>query len=266
MSQRFERSVKALLLLALAVFLYSRFANGTLYFYINRNFMAFTLLAVFGLLVVGLSYRFDRQSGNPPSGGHDDHAHAHTGHETGHESGHEHSHGLTWGNVVLVLLPIVFGLLVPPQPLGASALANREVNSGVNQNSLPGVVGITAPKATTDMNILDWWTAFQRAESANTDHNIVGQPARVAGFVYKDEKYGDGNFLLVRYVVSCCVADASALGLLVASPQSAQLDGDQWVEVTGAFAPGELDDWQLPVLVADHIETIEAPNQPYLYP
>ena len=53
-----QNAVKALLLIALALFLYTRLANGTLYFYINERFVGFTLIAVFGLLAVGLSYRF----------------------------------------------------------------------------------------------------------------------------------------------------------------------------------------------------------------
>jgi uncharacterized repeat protein (TIGR03943 family) len=250
----------------LALFLFSRFANGTLYFYINRSFMAFTLLAVLGLLVVGLSYRFERPAGAADD--EHDHTHDHKHHHD-HEHdhvGHDHNHGLTWAGAALVMLPVLLAVLVSPQPLGASALANREVNQGVSQNSLPGVIGAATQKATTEMNVLDWWTKFRSVDSANTDRQIIGQQARLVGFVYHDEKYGADNFLLVRYVVSCCVADASALGLVIASDQAAQLADDQWIEVSGTFAPGDLDGWQLPLLVAEQITPVEVPNQPYLYP
>jgi putative membrane protein len=88
----------------------------------------------------------------------------------------------------------------------------------------------------------------------------------VVGFVYHDDRYGEGHFMLVRYIVSCCVADASALGLVVASSDAASLTDDQWVQVRGHFIAGDLDNWQLPVLVADAIEPVAFPNQPYLYP
>ncbi|MEZ4611868.1 MAG: hypothetical protein R2838_16770 [Caldilineaceae bacterium] len=48
--------MKALLLLGTAYFLFSRIAGGTLAFYINERFSAYTTLAVAGLLVVALSY------------------------------------------------------------------------------------------------------------------------------------------------------------------------------------------------------------------
>jgi uncharacterized repeat protein (TIGR03943 family) len=263
MRPRFEATVKALLLIALGLFLYSRLANGTLYFYINRRFLGFTILAVFGLILIGLSYRFQqRRKDDPPH----DHDHGHSA-ATGHDhAGHHHSHGLTWGGVALVLLPMVLGLAVPPQPLGATALANREVNAGLNQTTMPGIVGLAAQKATTDKNVLDWWKTFRASPHLNEDQAVIGQEARVVGFVYKDERYGDAHFLVIRYLVSCCVADASALGLLVAWPAGTQLENDQWVEVSGTFRPGDLEGWKMPVLVAKQVTPVSMPDQPYLYP
>ncbi|HMN29316.1 MAG TPA: TIGR03943 family protein, partial [Caldilineaceae bacterium] len=228
MRPRFETTLKALLLIALGLFLYSRLANGTLYFYINRRFMAFTLLAVFGLIVVGLSYRFKGRHTDESPHDHDhDHTHEHN-HDPDH-AGHQHSHGLTWGGVVLLLLPIVLGLIVPPQPLGASAFANREVNAGLNPGTMPGILGTAKQKTASDKNILDWWESFRASSNLAADQSFIGQPAKVVGFIYKDQRYGAGHFMVVRYLVSCCVADASALGLVVAWPEEAQLKNDQWV-------------------------------------
>jgi putative membrane protein len=257
MRERFETPLKALLIIGMALFLYSRLANGSLYFYINQRFMVFTLFTVFGLMIVGLSYRFKRKK--------DGEAHDHDHHDHDH-TGHSHSHGLTWGGVALVLMPIVLGLAVPPQPLGASALANREINAGLNESSMPGIVGATANLPTTEKNILDWWRTFRTSQAVNEDERIIGQEARVLGFVYQDERYGEGHFMVVRYTVSCCVADASALALVVASPEASTLESDQWVEVSGVFAPGDLSGWKMPVLVARSITPVSIPDQPYLYP
>ena len=256
MRQRFERPLKALILLALGLFLYSRLANGTLYFYINSRFMGFTLVAIVGLLIVGLSYRF----GRPPD--HENHDHD----QHSHHPEHSHSHGLSWSGVFLVLLPIVLGLTVPAQPLGASALANREINTGLNQNSLPGILGTARQKASTDKNMLDWWRSFRTSSDANTDRELIGQPARIVGFVYKDPKYGPDQFMLVRYIVSCCVADASALALLIESPEGATLADDQWIQVDGLFKAGNLSDWQWPILEASTITPVDVPDLPYLFP
>jgi putative membrane protein len=261
MRPRIENTLKALLLIALGLFLYSRLANGTLYFYINQRFLGFTLLAIFGLILIGLSYRTGRRSTEEPAHEHDDHQ----AHEHDH-TGHDHHHGLTWGGVALVLLPIVLGLAVSPQPLGASALANREVNAGLNQTTMPGIVGVAAQKAAADKNVLDWWKTFRASTNLATDPAILNQAANVVGFVYQDERYGPDHFMLVRYLVSCCVADASALGLLVTRPEGMELENDQWVEVKGSFIPSDLEGWEMPVLVAEQIAPVSMPDQPYLYP
>ena len=96
-SPRFANALKALLLLALALFLYTRLAGGTLFFYINQRFMVYTVLAIVGLVAVAISYRAT----------------------TGNVDGEAHSHhAVTWGGLALVLLPVVLGVFVPPQPFG----------------------------------------------------------------------------------------------------------------------------------------------------
>jgi uncharacterized repeat protein (TIGR03943 family) len=131
---------------------------------------------------------------------------------------------------------------------------------------MPGIIGSIAQIPTTEKNILDWWKTFRASSAVNEDAAILGQSARFVGFVHQDEHYGPNHFMVVRYMVSCCVADASALGLLVSSPDVAKLESDQWVEVSGVFTPGDLDVWKMPVLVADSITPVAVPDQPYLYP
>jgi uncharacterized repeat protein (TIGR03943 family) len=260
MREKFQTPLKALLLIGLALFFYSRLSNGTLYFYINQRFVGFTLVAVIGLLIIGLSYHLGGNANEQH-----DHAHTHeVAHEHTHEHNHAHSHGLSWGGVLLVLLPIILGLLVPPRPLGASALANREVN--LSQSSMPGVIGLATTKSGKDKNILDWWKVFRSSANSNNDHQIIGQTAQVSGFVFKDKKYGPDYFMVTRFVISCCVADASVLGLVVKSPAASKLENDQWVEVKGAFAPSSLEMWKMPIVNAASITPIAIPQQPYLYP
>lgn len=241
-----QKGVKALLLIGLGLFFYSRFTNGTLYFYINQQFAIYTLLAVFGLLLTGLSYRYEQSAA---------HNHAHD---------HDHDHRLSWGGAFLVLLPIVLGLLVPPQPLGAAALSNREINTGANILKTPGLARTTAQKQATEKNILDWWESFHGV--TNPNQALAGQTVDVVGFVYHDQALGNEHFMVSRFVVSCCVADASAMGLAVRWSAAPQLKDDQWVEVKGAFVAGQLPSWQLPILVAQSVTPVAVPNQPYLYP
>ena len=53
-----------------------------------------------------------------------------------------------------------------------------------------------------------------------------GQPADLIGFVYSEPTFGGDHFMVARFAISCCVADASAIGVPVAALDSVSLDFD----------------------------------------
>jgi putative membrane protein len=263
MQQRLQRALKALLLISLGLFLYSRFANGTLSYYINQRFVVYTLIAVFGLLLVGVSYRWTGQEADGETEPDQAHEYEHTDGPLPNHARHSPSHAISWGGAVLVLLPVLLGLLAPPQPLGVAALENRAINLRTSEVG-PTTGGQRSEKSSTDKHLLDWWREFQR--QPNDDATFIGQSVKVVGFVYHDEKYGAERFLATRFVVSCCVADANVVAMLVEWPQAATLAEDSWVEVTGVLQASGSDQWQMPVIAASQVAVVDAPNQPYLYP
>lgn len=268
---RFQIALKALLLLALALFLYTRLAGGTLYYYINERFATYTLLAIVGLILVAVSYRPMGRRPHQADGASptrdelplvaEDHAHDH---EHNHHHEHNHQHALTLSGTFLILLPVVLGVLVPPQPLGTAALANREVNITRQGSSLPAAVRAAAAKNAADKNVLDWLNTF--AGAPDPDQAFAGQPANVVGFVFRDERFARDQFMVTRFVVSCCVADANVAGMVVQWPAAAELPADQWVTVSGVLQAGTLGNESVPVLAAQSVTRAEVPQQPYLYP
>lgn len=236
-----QRAIKVILLIALGVFLYTRVTSGVILYYINERFVNLTLLAAVGLMLVGAS--FYRQT-------HQDHDH--------------HDHGeLTWLGLLIVALPVVLGLLVPPRPLGANALSNREVSVGrLSSVAAPGGNSITRGIVAGEKNILDWLANFQQTPDPAA---FAGQEARVIGFVYRDERFAEDTFMVGRFIVSCCVADAAPIGLIVQWPATTGLTTDQWVEVAGHFEAGYFDGSPMPILVADQVTLTGPPTQPYLY-
>lgn len=237
-------AAKALILLALALFLYMRLADGSLFFYINQRFMVYTVLAIVGLVAVAISYRAGRVAV-------DEDAHSH--------------HAVTWGGLALVLLPVVLGVLAPPQPLGAAAIGNREIAvSSQPRNVLPAAVRAAAQKDATERNLLDWLNAF--SASSNAAQEFAGQPVDVIGFVYHDERLADDEVLISRFIVSCCVADANVVTMVVRWPAAATLENDAWVQVQGVLQPGAFNGAPLPVIAAQNVTPVAMPNQPYLYP
>jgi putative membrane protein len=235
-------SIKAMGLVGMGLFLYSHFFNGTLLFYINERFVWLTFLAAVGFIIVGASYRYRSK----------------------HDHHHEHQHNsVSWGGLLLVMLPVILGLLVPARPLGAAAMSNRDVSA----RSLTSVAvpenGDVLTKPKMDKNVLDWLIEFRTSPDPAA---FSGEEARVIGFVYRDDRFAADEFMVSRFVISCCAADAAPIGLLVRSPDGSQFGDDTWVQVTGTFESGQLDGETMPVLLADTIEPAEIPEQPYLYP
>jgi uncharacterized repeat protein (TIGR03943 family) len=249
MSPTTERLLKAAILLALGAYLYTRLTTETVLFYINERFVMLTLLAAVGFLLVGASLLL--RPGR-------DHHHTHD-----HDHDHDHSH-VTWIGLLILTVPVIVGTLVPPQPLGANALENREVNVGSLSSIAPPRSNETRMGIVTgEKNIIDWLSEFHD----NPDPaGFTGQEAHIIGFVYRDERFTPDSFMVGRFIVSCCVADAAPVGLIVQWPDAPTLADNQWVEVTGHFEPGSFDGFALPVLVAGQVTPTEPPAQPYLYP
>jgi uncharacterized repeat protein (TIGR03943 family) len=251
-----KQTVKVILLIALGLFLLSRLLNGTLSFYIHPRFNVLTLLTAVGLTALGLGYAIQqrRQAAHAHKEGHD------------HEHDETHSHDVSWAGLLLLALPVLLGLLVEPRPLGASALQNREINFGndvslVSANAPEGSELSVIPNA-GERNILDWLYLFQRSTEPTT---FNGEEVHVVGFVYQDDRFTNTQFMVSRFTVSCCVADAAPIGLIVEWPDTAVLPPDSWVEVSGTLQARSFNGVEMPVLIAKSVVPTETPAQPYLY-
>ncbi len=264
---RVQAALKGLLLLGMGIFLFTRITSGTLNYYISQRFDWLTVAAVVCLMVVGVSYRYLLQESGQESAGADgadgDRHHDYNQSHHHRHRGRDHSHTLGWTGFLLISLPILLGLLVPPKPLGVAALQNREISAGGLDSVLPAAARSTQVRESSERTILDWVLAFHQGERpAETD------TADVVGFVYLDSATEKAQFTLARFVVGCCAADAMAVGLPVSlgaglSSEEAVEEG-QWVRVVGRF--GASTGIELPVLVAEQLEVVAEPNQPYLYP
>jgi putative membrane protein len=233
--------LKLPLLLLLALFVYRQLSSGAIHYYINRRFVWLIWLAlwVLGILIAG--DRIVRR--------------LHV------ESGPEHDHGPTWRAAGLLLVPLVLGLLVPPQPLGTAALAHRDLNLALQVALVAPSDAIHYATEQRDFDLLDWLLLFQQEGEAA----ISGQAAELTGFVYRRSNLAPDTWLLNRYVISCCAADAIPVGIAVRAPGSVAPSNDQWVRVVGRFSV-EVQDGQLsPILLADAVTPVDQPEHPYLY-
>jgi putative membrane protein len=268
---RLRQWIQSGLLLFLGLYFIQNLLSGRVYFYINERFgwLSGIAAAIFVALgVVGIADLL-RERQEKHKHDHEDHDHVHPDHEH-HEHHHDHAHdghhhsaAQSWPVLAIIGLPLVLGVLVPAKPLGASAVGSGGVSTSFS--AIQGSGNTTQYNVSpTERNILDWVRAFNSA--ANVDE-FNGQQADLIGFVYRDIRFTDETqFMVARFTVSCCVADASAIGVVVQAADAAKLDQDTWVHVKGSFRVQDFDGQRTPVLVAETIEPTGQPEHPYLYP
>lgn len=233
-----SKTFKPILLAGLATFLYQRLVDGTILFYVNRRFIWLIWAAVGALLLIALSYSFHQR---PPE--------------------HEHDHALSWVTASLVALPLLLGWMIAPQPLGMAALVNRELSTAPTFAFAPAANPAQQARAEREETILGWVMAFGPHPNLNA---FAGQPVAVTGFVYRRPDLPPDTWLVSRFLVMCCIADALPVSLAVYAP-GVTVEDDMWVRIEGHFAAETVGQIPTPLLIAAAVTPIEPPANPYLY-
>ncbi len=260
MTNRPYRFLQALALIGLGFFLLEKLISGKLAWYIHQRFWPLSFLAGVGLLLMGQialgAIRRRPESTQPHAD--EEHEHEHGEHEHSHAD-HEHA-SAGWGWLVM-LLPLAVGWLLPARPLDTVALDNKGLSL-----TAPLAAGQSAPAARMapgKMNILDWIQLFNSGEDLAA---YIGQEANVIGFVYHDPRLEQDQFMVSRFAIVCCAADAFAIGITVDSPEADSLPKDSWVQVKGNMQSITKDGEPLPFIRATSVKIISQPEQPYLFP
>jgi putative membrane protein len=94
---------------------------------------------------------------------------------------------------------------------------------------------------------------------------FVGKKVIVQGFVYRDPTFKKQEFVVGRFAISCCVADASVSGLMAESSDTQFFRDQRWVEVEGTLATKKVQDQTLPFIKIKSYHYISAPKNPYIY-
>lgn len=97
-------------------------------------------------------------------------------------------------------------------------------------------------------------------------HNFIGKKIELSGFVYREDNMTANQFVVGRFAVSCCSADAMPYGVMIDFPTASTYPKDMWVKVTGTIQNGSYNDNEIFQIRATQVEKIDAPSSPYIYP
>jgi uncharacterized repeat protein (TIGR03943 family) len=246
MPSRMIRSFQGLLLLGLSIFFASKAANGQLTWYINARFIPLTIFGIIMLAILAQTVftEIKRSRQRAQAGEHD------------------HDHATAPANLWFMLVPLLIGVLIPARPLDSSAFATKGFNTNAPLISADSSA-LLFETDSEERNVLDWIKLFNYEENVT---QFIGQKASVIGFVYFNEDLSENQFFVSRFVVSCCAADGFAIAMAAEWDDAAALQQDSWVLVKGTIEAITINDRRVPMIVAESVQEVPVPNQPYLYP
>ncbi|MGZ5293672.1 MAG: TIGR03943 family putative permease subunit [Actinomycetota bacterium] len=156
----------------------------------------------------------------------------------------------------VVVLPVVILLALPPVTLGAYAAGKRSSFSG-------STLGASARVVSGPIDFVDIAASQTTKEGQAALRARAGEVVTLEGFVTLVAGDGPDEFRLTRFIITCCVADATIAQVRVVGAPPGSVTSDGWVSVTGRIYPLGND-----VLIAANgaPQQIPVPDDPYLTP
>ncbi|MDD3726245.1 MAG: TIGR03943 family protein [Candidatus Ratteibacteria bacterium] len=224
---------QALTIFIWILFLFITLATGKLQAYINKRFFPFTILGLLILLmlfVIKLK-RFKK----------------------------EEKENITIQSslsFIVLLFPILLVVVVRPGSLPGLAAGKRGISQEFAGENVMEILKaqIEMEGQYKKLNIKQILTLVK-----NKPEEIDGKPVAVEGFVFKQNV--SEKFILVRFLITCCAADATPLGIEVLYSNTGELKQDIWVKVYGQCRIEE----GKPVIIAEEIKETQQPTDVYLY-
>ncbi len=168
-----------------------------------------------------------------------------------------------WGSWILVGVAML-GFLVTPRAFASQTALQR----GVSDMSITTQVKPQSFKGTTkpqERSLLEWIRTLQLYPEPDA---YAGQAVKIQGFAVHPTQLPNQYFLLTRFTITCCAADAYPVSLPIKLRQGDRQSYkvDQWFEVEGVIISETLGKGNRQVVVdATSIRPINQPANPYSY-
>ena len=160
----------------------------------------------------------------------------------------------------LSILILLAGYLLPPKPLSANSVAQRENSIAASQTNY---CNTPKPKESeTNVSINRWRSAFNSCQKLSYFDNTS---ITITGFVSSGtlQNYGYDYFELARYVISCCAADSIPMKILVErTPANSYRDGT-WLTIKGKLMQKIINGKAEYVITESTATAIPQPEDPY---
>lgn len=153
-----------------------------------------------------------------------------------------------------MVVPVVLVLALPPATLGTFSAGRRAGFAGA------GFATSAAEIGSGELTLVDVAAAQTTPEGERALAARAGEAVAFLGFVTRYADTPADELLLTRYVVSCCIADATVAQVRVVNVTPGRFQDNEWVRVRGAIYPLGRE----VIVNASAIEPVPRPERPYL--
>ncbi len=165
---------------------------------------------------------------------------------------------------VTLFIILAAALVFPPQSLSAQTVVQRydTINSVIGQGSSDISLIQSFAGDTSTYTIRDWISVLN---SGKNIYEFEKKTASVIGFVILPKVVGNENIAMVaRFAISCCVIDATPVGLFFQVPQGIILEENQWISVTGQLEVQKINGVNSLVIIPQQLNNASQPERPYI--
>lgn len=238
----------SVILAGYGIFILSLWVRNDLTLYINPTYVWPTVLAGFVLLVLAIARLLP---GRVAACSCDD--------GCGCDAAPTH----LWPYVVLSG-PLLLAAVLPPASLAAFSARQRgpEVAGLSVVNMGVPVKHVSLSVDTRTLSLQDWAGALS-ADPNPSDY--LNKPVNVTGIViHNPGSVPVGTIMVIRYQVTCCIADARPIGMIVVDTSHGELKDNQWVRVTGKMGEMNFEGQKVAVVEPSALTPTKSGN-PYIY-
>ncbi|MDB5083564.1 MAG: hypothetical protein JWN30_450 [Bacilli bacterium] len=248
--------------------------------------MILLLILLIPVFISSFSIRTEGQSAHQ----HELHVHGQHEHcDCGHDHASAQLSGSSKFSLSLFFASLMIGFSWQPVALGSSMIpqsttgvsTSKAVSTSADPTSVNPAVNANA-QVVDQPEGADSQASIAMRFAASPDQ-YLGKQVTMDGFVFHPSGLPDDLFILTRYFVFCCIADATPIGIAVQTQVAQTFKNDAWVSVSGVIQSGDLQilnryaptAWYqgqkssqlgLPELIANSVKVIPTPAAPYMFP
>jgi uncharacterized repeat protein (TIGR03943 family) len=161
--------------------------------------------------------------------------------------------------LALMVVPVILVMVLPPATLGSFSASKKTTYSPGVTLSSSFYDDITS---TSEITLLSVAAGQKSNQGSQALAKRAGADVDFIGVASRDPSTPADEFLLTRYVITCCVADATIVQVRVVNVSPGAIQPNDWVEVRGQLYPLG----RTMLVNADSVAVVPRPAKPYLTP